>query len=193
MEIELKDLCIIVDGLLRAYDPITSEHQDRVADLCLRVAQELELSEEDTRILVAAARIHDIGKIYIPSRILNRPSKLTNQEWTAVLEHPRQGYVLLADVDELRPIRRMVLQHHERVDGKGYPVGLKGKDLSDCVLILSACDSADAIRTRFHYKAGRELSMEYLLEELKKNSGTQFDPDIVRALQKVLEAEASDS
>ena len=128
---------------------------------------------DDIDKIVLAAILHDIGKVTIPLKILNKPSSLTDEEWKIMKSHPLNGSVLLFSEDE--KIRSMVQQHHERVDGYGYPLGLKGNEIEQGSKIISIVDSFDAMATRRVYNKPQQLSD--VLKEIFRCSGSQFDSD----------------
>jgi putative nucleotidyltransferase with HDIG domain len=160
-------------------DPYTAGHQQRVAGLATAIAREMKF--DDTRIdnLRTAAVIHDIGKIYIPSDILSRPGKLSEMELNLIKTHPQGGYDIIKGMDFPCSIARAVLQHHERLDGSGYPNGLKGEDMLLEAKILAVADVVEAMASHRPYRAA--LGMDKALEEISKNKGKLYDPDVVDA------------
>ncbi|WP_461833527.1 HD domain-containing phosphohydrolase [Desulfothermus sp.] len=160
-------------------DPYTAGHQKNVANLTVKIAKKLGLDEEKINILFMGALLHDLGKIAIPSEILTRPGKLTPEEFALIKTHPRVGYEILKDVEFVGPVKEMVLYHHERLDGSGYPAGLKGDLIPMEARLLAVADVVDAISSHRPYRPA--LGLEMALEEIKKNRGILYDPDVVDA------------
>lgn len=160
-------------------DPYTAGHQLRVADLAAAIAEELGLDADHVDGIRLGATIHDIGKIYVPAEILNRPGKLDKFEMDMIKSHPEVGYDIIKDVKFPWPVAQMILQHHERLDGSGYPHGLRGNDIILEARILAAADVVEAITAHRPYRAGRGL--EVALEEIRQHRGTLYDPGVVDA------------
>ena len=157
----------------------TAGHSGRVQKFTSILAREMGLSGEELRATERGALLHDIGKIGIPDAILQKPSGLTAPEWVIMKRHPGIGYQMLKDAGFLGQTTRIVLHHHERFDGKGYPSGLMGKSIPLGARIFSVIDAFDAITTDRPYKKG--LSYEIAVEDLTRSAGFQFDPDVVKA------------
>ena len=160
-------------------DPYTAGHQKNVANLTKKIAKKLGLDEQKIDILFMGALLHDLGKIAIPSEILTKPGKLTPEEFALIKTHPRVGYEILKDVEFVGPVKEMVLYHHERLDGSGYPEGLKGDLIPMEARLLAVADVVDAISSHRPYRPA--LGLEMALEEIKKNRGILYDPDVVDA------------
>jgi len=158
-------------------DPYTSGHQRRVANLSRAIAKEMNLPQEQIEGVYMAATIHDIGKIYIPSEILSKPGKLTQLEFYMIRTHPQYGYNMLKDIDFPWPVALAVLQHHERLDGSGYPQGLFGKDIILEARILAVADVVEAMSSHRPYRPA--LSIDKALEEILKNKGILYDSNVV--------------
>ena len=126
-----------------------------------------------------AAILHDIGKIGIPDSILNKPGRLTDEEYRLVKEHPAIGAEIVKQVKALEPVASIILQHQERWDGKGYPYGMKGEDIPMEARIISVLDAYDAMTSDRSYR--KALPVQTAIAELKRCSGTQFDPKVVNA------------
>ena len=156
-----------------AKDNYTKQHCDRVADLMGKFAERLGLEQERKEHLVKSARLHDIGKIGIKEQVLNKPGPLDPDEWAQMKQHPVIGFQILQPVEFLGEIRKVLLYHHERFDGKGYPDGLKGPELPLGAKMLAVVDVYDALVSDRPYR--KRLTEEDALAELENNAGTQFD------------------
>ncbi len=165
-------------------DPYTAGHQRKVAELAAAIAKEMGLSSDRVYGLRLGATIHDIGKIYIPAEILNRPGKLSDHEFGLIKTHAQVGYDIIKHVDFPWPVARMVRHHHERMDGSGYPDGLKGEDIILEARILAVADVVEAITAHRPYRPA--LGIEAGIGELTKGRGTVFDAQAVDACVKVL-------
>lgn len=152
-------------------------HSSRVSSLCVSIAQEMKMKMHEIDELKTAGWLHDIGKIAIDERILNKPGRLSNDEWTEIKRHPEIGYRILNAVNEMADISEYVLTHHEWWDGSGYPRGLKGNEIPLQGRIIGIADAFDAMTNARTYR--EVLSIEQAIVELRDNSGTQFDPEIV--------------
>lgn len=166
-------------------DKYTEEHCRRMARMAVRIGKELELSEENLKNLERAAMLHDIGKIGIKGKIIGKPGKLTKEEWEEMKKHPIMGREILEGIDPLKITAKIVEEHHEHYDGSGYPKGLKKNEISLEARILAAVDACDAMTSSRPYR--KALSKEEVIKELRKNAGTQFDPQVVEILIKLLE------
>ncbi|TFG90585.1 MAG: PAS domain S-box protein, partial [Syntrophobacterales bacterium] len=160
-------------------DPYTAGHQRRVADLARSIASVMGLSASQIDGIRTAASIHDIGKISIPAEILSKPSKLSDTEFSLIKLHPQSGYDILKDIEFPWPVARIVLEHHERIDGLGYPNGLRGEEILLESRIISLADVVEAIASHRPYRPS--LGIDLALEEIANNRGTQFDPGAVDA------------
>jgi HD-GYP domain-containing protein (c-di-GMP phosphodiesterase class II) len=171
---------------LEAKDPCIKEHLRAVSGLALRIGSEISLPGEQLEALASGALLHDVGKIGIPDRILQKSGRLTEDEYMEIKRHPVLGVSILTPAKELASALPVVKHHHERFDGKGYPDGLRGEDIPLIARIVSVADAFDSmIRARPY---GYGISRRAALREIEENSGTQFDPRIVRALLEVVYA-----
>jgi len=175
-----------IDALATALemrDPYTAGHQRRVGELAEAIGRELNRSGDEIRGIHLAALIHDIGKIYVPSEILSKPIELTNNEFNIIKTHPRIGYDILGKIEFPWPIAEMVYQHHERLDGSGYPRGLEGDEIIVQARILAVADVVEAMTSRRPYR--QALGMETALKEIVAGRDTRYDPDVVDACVKL--------
>ncbi|MCX7884079.1 MAG: HD-GYP domain-containing protein [Caloramator sp.] len=168
---------------IEARDEYTEGHSRNVAKIVEDIARELGYSESRIEQLIIASYLHDVGKIGINDGILNKPGKLTDEEYNLIKTHPEVGYNIIKDIKDLGDIPHLVRYHHERYDGKGYPWGKKAEDLGKDVFILQLADAVDAMSTDRVYR--KALPWEEIKDELVRNSGTQFHPDIVNAFLKI--------
>lgn len=165
--------------MVETRDPYTAGHQRRVSDLARAIANEMNLSRDQIDGLCTAATIHDIGKISIPAEILTMPRRLTDIEFSLIKTHAQSGYDILKDIEFPWPIARMILEHHERLDGSGYPNGLTGENILIESRILMVADVVEAIASHRPYRPALEIHVA--LEEITRNKGTHYDPDVVEA------------
>lgn len=164
-------------------DPYTAGHQDRVTQLACAIAQEMGLSEEVYDDIRVAGKLHDIGKIEIPSEILSKPGRLTDIEFSMIQVHSQAGYDILKAAELPFKVTEMVLEHHERIDGSGYPEGLKLKDISIEARIMAVADVVEAMCSHRPYRPA--LGIDQALEEIEKNKGKLYDPDVADACVKL--------
>ncbi|MBU3629102.1 HD domain-containing phosphohydrolase [Polynucleobacter sp. AP-Reno-20A-A9] len=170
-------------------DPYTAGHQARVAEIACAIAKELGWDDYRITGLRMAGLVHDIGKIGIPSEILTKPSSLSEFEEKLVQLHPEHGYGLLKDIEFPWAIADMVRQHHERMDGSGYPLGLKGEDILPEARVLAVADMLEALSTHRPYRAARGLP--FALDLIKSESGKQLDSEVVAAAVRLFEGKES--
>jgi putative nucleotidyltransferase with HDIG domain len=164
---------------LDARDKETEGHSRRVVEYTRLVAVQLDISGDELKLLCHGALLHDIGKIGVPDSILHKPEKLTEAEWQIMRRHPEVGAAMVEEVEYLAEARRIILHHHERWDGRGYPLGLRGAQISQGARAFAVADAVDAITQDRPYRRGR--SFDEAREELILHRGTQFDPDAVDA------------
>jgi PAS domain S-box-containing protein len=162
-----------ISVIVETRDPYTAGHQKRVADLARAIATEMDLSVDQIDGIRMAATIHDLGKISVPAEILSKPTKLTALEFSLIKTHPQSGYDILKDIDFPWPIARTVLEHHERMNGSGYPNGLTGDNLLMESRILAVADVVESMASHRPYRPS--LGIEAALQEIEKNKGTLYD------------------
>jgi PAS domain S-box-containing protein/putative nucleotidyltransferase with HDIG domain len=193
LESTLRNLRKTISGTIQAIiqvverrDPYTAGHQRRVADLARSIATEMELSYDMIDGIRTAAMMHDIGKISVPAEILSKPGSLGQFEFGLIKEHSKTGYEILKDVEFPWPIAEIVYQHHERLDGSGYPRGLKGSDQLLEARIIALADVIEAIASHRPYRPS--LGIEVALDEIKSRKGILYDPAVVDAALRLFEA-----
>ena len=180
----LKGTMLAIAKMVEQKDLYTSGHQYRVAMIGLAIATELGWCEERCEIVYRAGIVHDIGKIGIPSEILSKPAKLTQYEFALIKTHPEAGYQILKDLPLLLPIADIILQHHERMDGSGYPKGLRGSEILPEAQILTVADVFESMISHRPYRPA--LGQDVALDELVKNKGVLYNPEIVDALMNLV-------
>lgn len=181
-----------LSGTLRALarisemrDMYTAGHEERVAGLAQAIAVELGWTAERQRFLSVAASLHDIGKLVVPSEILSKPASLTLAEFELVKSHPEAGAAILQHITFPWPVADVVAQHHERLDGSGYPLGLKGDQIRPEAMVIAVADVVEAVASHRPYRAAH--GVEYALELIRAGRGTAFDAEIVDACAAVFE------
>jgi len=174
MEDTIEAMAMIVE----MRDPYTAGHQRRVASLSRAIAREMNYSEDQLRALHLAALIHDIGKVRVPAEILTNPDGLTEAEFSMIKMHPLIGYEILKTIELPWPIAQIVYQHHERMNGSGYPKGLSGEDIIMEARILAVADVVEAISSHRPYRAA--YSIDKALDEIWKHRGTLYDTNVVQ-------------
>ncbi|HEY6378870.1 MAG TPA: HD-GYP domain-containing protein [Candidatus Dormibacteraeota bacterium] len=178
---------IALTNALDARDKETEGHSRRVVEYSRAIGRELGLADDRMRVLAHGALLHDIGKIGVPDNILLKPSKLTPEEWQLMRQHPAIGEAMIRDVDVLREARRIILHHHERWNGSGYPRGLRGAHIDQGARIFAVADTCDAITQDRPYRRG--VSLDWARAEIARCRGTDFDPDAVDAFLSLDEGE----
>lgn len=173
----------VLVSALEARDPYTAGHQSRVANLARAIATEMGLCHDKIEGIHMAGNIHDIGKLSIPVEILSKPTKLTNLEFSMIKEHPQSGYEMLKHVESPWPLAQIVQQHHERINGSGYPRNLKGNEILLEARILAVADVVEAMASHRPYRAA--IGIEQALEEIEKNKGIIYDVVVVDACLKL--------
>ena len=174
------DLVACTVAALEAKDPFTADHSLRVSNLSEQTCMLLGLPEEQTELIHMAAHVHDIGKIGVPDAVLLKPGSLNEEEWHAIRQHPRIGAEILGQSAGLAGIAKIVLHHHERWDGRGYPVGLKEDEIPLGSRIIAICDSIDAMTSQRPYR--KPLGLDDCKAEIVHGSGVMYDPEIVKVI-----------
>ncbi|MGB4501491.1 MAG: HD domain-containing phosphohydrolase [Dethiobacteria bacterium] len=175
----LEETVHALSALVEMRDPYTAGHQKRVAMIARAIAREISLPEDCIQGIWVASLIHDIGKIRVPSDILSKPGRITKAEFELIKEHPQTGYEVLSKIDFPWPVAEIVLQHHERMDGSGYPQGLKGDGILLASRIVGVADVVEAMT--YHRPYREALGLDAALKEIKKNKGILYDPEVVDA------------
>jgi putative nucleotidyltransferase with HDIG domain len=166
-------------SIVELRDPYTAGHQKRVAHLAQAIAGELDLADEQIHGIKMAALIHDVGKTRVPEEILNKPDQLTTKERSIVEYHAGAGFEILQGIKFPWLVTEIVHQHHERLNGSGYPKGLKDKDILQEAKIVAVADVVEAMCSKRPYRSA--LGIKKALQEIKKNRGKLYDPQIVDA------------
>ncbi len=175
----------VIERMLEIRDPYTVNHQQRVADLARAIAKEMGFSADRIDGLRLAGLIHDIGKIAIPAEILSKPTRLSEVELQHIRTHPQIGYDLIKSIDLPWPVAMTVLQHHERLDGSGYPLGIAGNEILPEAKILGVADVIEAMSSHRPYRPA--LGIPRALEEISQKTGVLYDKDVVEACLRVLQ------
>jgi HD-GYP domain-containing protein (c-di-GMP phosphodiesterase class II) len=175
----LRDTIRVISKIGGIRDPYTKEHQFRVCELACMISEELGLPADLIDGICIASVLHDIGKIYVPTEILTKPGKLSDQEFALVKAHSEYGYNILKDIRFPWPIADWVLQHHEKMDGFGYPNKLKGNEISLEASIITVADVVEAMCSHRPYRAA--LGVELALIEIKNNRGDKYRDEVVDA------------
>ncbi len=169
-------------------DPYVGGHQKRVSNLACTIAKEMGLTAWQIEGIRVAGLLHDIGKIAVPTEILSKPGKLSDSEFSVIKDHPMVAFDILKNIEFDWPIARIVVQHHERLDGSGYPYGIPGKDILLEARILAVADVVEAMSSHRPYRPA--LGVDEALAELARGDGTLYDSDVVRACKKVVKKRA---
>jgi putative nucleotidyltransferase with HDIG domain len=181
---------LILDGIVKTLskiietrDPYTSGHEDQVAKIACKIAKEMQLPDDQVSFIHIAATLHDIGKISVPSEILTKPSVLSNLEREIIKTHCKVANDVLANIDFPYPVAEIIYQHHERIDGSGYPRGLKGEQIALEARIIGVADVIDAMASYRPYRPS--LGVDAAIEEIIKYKGITYDPVVVDACLRV--------
>jgi putative nucleotidyltransferase with HDIG domain len=180
MEAGIQAICRTVE----TKDPYVAGHQKRVSQLACTIAKEMGLSTWQIDGIRVAGMLHDIGKITVPTEILTKPGRLSHVDLAMIKEHPKVAFDILKNIDFDWPIARIVVQHHERLDGSGYPYGLTGKDILLEAKILAVADVVEAMSSNRPYRPA--LAIQEALAELARGDGTLYDSEVIRACEKVI-------
>ena len=170
---------------LHEKNPREEKHSKRVSDICIQIGKKLHMKSEELQLLKAISNLHDIGKIAIDEAILNKPGKLNDTEWEIIKRHPEIGYRIISTSPEYAEIAYDILSHHEKWDGTGYPRALSGQNIPIRARIISIADAYDAMVSERPYR--KSLTHEEAITEIKKHSGTQFDPKLVKVFLELFE------
>ena len=170
------DIIESLAAALDAKDVYTSGHSTRVGDMAYDLAKNFELDDYDLQMIHIAGHLHDIGKIGVPDNILNKKDKLNAYEWEIMKSHPQMGYNIVKKAESLKEISSIVLHHHERWDGAGYPKGLSKQEIPLGSRIIAVCDSIDAMRSSRPYR--KTASNTECYNEILKNKGLMYDPNV---------------
>lgn len=181
--INIHELVDVVITTLDARDPYTYEHSFRVAYYSELISRHMNFTRDVHQKIHIAAHLHDIGKIGVKDSVLNKPGRLTEDEMKEIQTHPRIGHNILIRLPNFKEVAKIVLHHHERFDGKGYPDGLKGEDIPLESRIITVADAFDAMTSDRPYRKG--MTFEKAMIEIDKQSGTQFDPIIANNFRRV--------
>jgi putative two-component system response regulator len=198
VRLELERMERILDGAILAIaatlefrDPYTSGHQQRTARIAEIIARKMDLSPATIKAVRTAGVLHDIGKISVPSEILTSPRKMKTAEYALIKDHPVVAYEILQKIDFVEPVAQIVLQHHERMDGSGYPHGIGGDEILMEARILAVADVVEAMASARPYRLN--LGVESAMDELTKNKGITYDADAVDACLELIAAGDVDS
>lgn len=172
-----------IAALAEHKDPYTAGHERKVVKLALAIGREMKLEESLLEGLRIAATLHDVGKMYVPAEILSKPGKLNELEFDMIKIHPQYSYDVLSKIEFPWPVAEIALQHHERIDGSGYPNGLKGEEIMLEAEILAVADVIEAMASHRPYRPA--LSLSEALDEIKENSGRLYDPKVVKVTLKI--------
>lgn len=182
----LEELVRVIASTVEMRDPYTSGHQERVSALGVAIGTKMGLPERNLIGIKLGGLVHDLGKMRVPIEILTKPGELTEGEWMLITEHPQHGYNALKELQSPWPLADIVHQHHERVDGSGYPNHLRGDEILIEARILAVADVVEAMTAMRPYREG--LGQKAALDEIRKHSGTRYDPDVVTACVELLES-----
>lgn len=174
------ELVDCITSALDARDPYTGDHSRRVSDMACIICELMGLSQKEYDETHIAAHLHDIGKIGVPDAILLKPSSLNDEEWAIMKKHPQIGADILSKSPHFSRISAIILHHHERFDGKGYPFGAKGEEIPLGARIIAVCDSIDAMASARAYR--KALPLEICRSEIEKNIGLMYDPDVANLI-----------
>lgn len=169
----------VIEATMAARDPYTVKHQRRVTQIALSIAEKLHLPAETSERLRIAGNLHDLGKVGVPTEILVKPGRLTELEFSIIKNHPMVGYEILKPLELPHATSQIVIQHHERWNGSGYPYGLAGTDILLEARIIGVADVVEAMASDRPYRPA--LGLATAMEELSRNKGVLYDPQVVDA------------
>ncbi|MBP1550220.1 MAG: HD domain-containing protein [Oscillospiraceae bacterium] len=178
IDYEYHEFVECITSALDARDPYTGKHSERVSDMACFIGELMGLTEAETQEIHIAGHLHDIGKIGIPDRVLLKEGKLDDEEWKLMKKHPEIGADILSKSSHFARLAAIILHHHERWDGKGYPFGAKGTEIPLGARIIAVCDSIDAMASKRAYR--NALPLEVCKAEIEKNVGIMYDPEVAR-------------
>ncbi|MBI3041177.1 MAG: HD domain-containing protein [Chloroflexi bacterium] len=170
--------------LMETRDPYTNSHQQQVAELASKIAAEMGLSQWDIEGIRITGLLHDVGKITVPVELLCRPGNINQYEFSIIKTHAQVGYEILKEIEFPWPISQVILQHHERLNGSGYPSGLSGKDITIEARILGVADVIEAMSSHRPYRPA--LGFDCILEEISRERGILYDPEVVDAFLRLV-------
>ncbi|WP_374544621.1 HD-GYP domain-containing protein [Rhodoblastus sp.] len=179
LQSSLTQTVAVIRALGELRDPYTAGHERRVGDLAAAIGGELGFEEQRRQGLRIAGYLHDIGKIAIPTEILSKPGRLSPAEFALIQEHPAKGYEILSNVDFPWPVALVAMQHHERMDGSGYPQGLKNEQITVKARIVAIADVVESMSAHRPYRPAHGI--DQALAEIERGKGTAFDADAVDA------------
>ena len=179
----MEDIIYTIGKIAETRDPYTSGHQKNVSQIATFIAQEMKLPQDRIEGIRITSLVHDIGKISLPAEILNKPTKLSEIEYSLIKDHSQVGYDVLKSIEFPWPVAQIVLQHHERLNGSGYPQGLEGEDILLEAKIIGVVDVVEAMSSHRPYRPA--LGIDKALEEISKNKGILYDPEVVDACLKL--------
>lgn len=183
----LMESIMAIAATVEMRDPYTAGHQRRVARIAEAIAREMSFSEHRIEGLKLASVVHDVGKVKVPAEILSKPGRLSSLEFELIKQHSQDGYDILKEIDFPWPIAQFVMQHHERLDGSGYPHGLKGDQILPEARIISVADVIEAVASHRPYRPG--LGVEVALTEIESKRGITFDADVVDTALRLFRAQ----
>lgn len=175
-----------IGEMVEKKDRYTYRHSSRVSKYAVKTASKMKLDRQRMDDLFIASILHDIGKINVPEQVLNKPGKLTNEEFDLIKKHPGDGAEMLRNT-AYKKLADIVEQHHERLSGNGYPAGLKAEEILLEAKIIGVCDTFDAMTEDRSYR--KAFTAEYAMDEIRRLSGIQYDPEVVEAFEEVLQQE----
>ncbi len=175
---ENHELVECITSALDARDPYTGDHSRRVSDMACFLCRKMKMTESEVQEIHIAGHLHDIGKIGVPDRVLLKEGRLNDEEWQLMKKHPQIGAEIMSKSEHFTRIAAILLHHHERWDGKGYPFGAKDEEIPIGARVIAICDSIDAMASKRSYR--NALPLEVVRKEIQKNIGIMYDPEIAQ-------------